>query len=386
MQYDFTTPNPKGKVHPFLKEAGVTDPTILPNSVAEMRFDLAPEILSSMHQVVDAGSFGYQGPEEGYAASVTAWMRRRHGWSVQPEWMVQTSGVVVALGLAVRTLTQPGDGVIIQPPVYGPFFSSVENNGRTLIENPLKCENGRYTMDFDDLRAKAPQAKLLLLCSPHNPVGRVWTREELRELADICLEHDLYVVSDEIHFDLDFQPHTVLVQAAPELTSRCIICTAPSKTFNLAGCGLSNIIIPDPELRKRFQTKAGVECGHYLNVFAFAAAQGAYTYGDDWLDQCKQVIQENGVLVREAFARFCPKAVIPPLEGTYLMWIDLRCLGAEEEKLMQTLKKHLVFVNGGTFFGSLGNGFIRFNLAAPTASILKTMERMEQAIAELQGD
>ena len=383
MQYDFTTPNPKDTVHPFLKDAGVTDPGILPHSVAEMRFDLAPEILRAMHQVVDVGSFGYQGPAEGYAASVTAWMRRRHNWSVQPEWMVQTSGVVVALGLAVRTLTEPGDGVIIQPPVYGPFFTAVENNGRTLIENPLRCRDGRYTMDFDDLREKAPRAKLLLLCSPHNPVGRVWTREELRELADICLEHDLYVVSDEIHFDLAFQPHTVLTQAAPELTDRCIICTAPSKTFNLAGCGLSNIIIPDPDLRKRFQTRAGVECGHYLNVFAYAAAQGAYTWCDDWLEECKQVIWQNAESVREAFARFCPQAVISPLEGTYLMWIDLRCLGAEEEVLMETLKKHQVFVNGGSFFGAQGKGYIRFNLAAPAANVCQAMERMERAIREL---
>ena len=385
MQYDFTTPNPKDRVHPFLQHAGVTDPAILPHSVAEMRFNLAPEILQAMHQVVDAGSFGYAGPGEDYAAAVTAWMRRRHGWSVQPEWLVQTSGVVVALGLAIRTLTQPGDGVIVQPPVYGPFRTSVENNGRTLVENPLVCRDGRYVMDLEDLRRKAPKAKALLLCSPHNPVGRVWTAQELRELADICLEHDLYVVSDEIHHDLVFQPHTVLTQAAPELAARCIICTAPSKTFNLAGCGLSNIVIPDADLRERFSRRVNVECGHYLNTFGFAVAQAAYTSGDDWLDQCLEVIQTNEGVVRKALSRFCPEAAVPPLEGTYLLWIDLNCLGLEEDRLMPVLEKHQVFVNGGTFFGPQGNGCIRFNLAAPTAYVEQAMVRLEQAVAEIKG-
>ena len=385
MKYDFSTAWPKDRVHPFLLEEGVKDPSVLPHSVAEMRFRLMPEISEAMHRAVDVGLFGYQPPDSQYAESVISWMKRRHNWSVHKEWMTQTAGVVVAIGLAIRSFTEPGDGVIIQPPVYGPFRSSVENNHRTLIENPLLCdENGRYTMDLDDLRKKAPSAKMLILCSPHNPCGRVWTGDELAELCAICREHDLFVVSDEIHFDLVWNKHTVLTEADPEIASRCIICTAPSKTFNLAGCGLSNIIIPNEDIRRRFTENASRECGHYLNAFGYAAVQAAYQYGDDWVDQCLGVIEKNYRITKQKLHSFCPDAVISPLEGTYLTWLDFSCLKVDDSLLNHIFKKNLVFVNDGEFFGTGGFNHVRFNIAAPQKNVEGALARMEKAVAELR--
>ncbi|MDD6022848.1 MAG: pyridoxal phosphate-dependent aminotransferase [Oscillospiraceae bacterium] len=382
MKYDFTTLNTGGVVHPFVAEQGITDPGIISYSVAEMRLNLAPEITKAMHEIVDVGCFGYAPPaKERYDAAVRSWMKTRHNWDVSMDWAVQTYGVVTAMGIALRVMTQPGDGVIIQTPVYPPFANTVKNNGRKLLTNPLKSENGVYTMDFADLEEKAKEAKVLMLCSPHNPVGRVWTREELRMVGEICLKYGLYVVSDEIHCDLDYQGrHLMFLQVNPELADRTVICTAPSKTFNLAGNAQSNIFIPGKDLREKFSADASLHCGHYLGTFAYASTTAAYEHGAQWLDELLVVLQENRRVLMEGLTKLIPGAVFSPLEGTYLQWIDLSCLGLSQEALMNKLAEAKVFVNDGTTFGEGAEGHIRFNLACPTRCIKEALDRLSAVL------
>lgn len=382
MEFDFTTVNTGGCVHPFVADKGITDPNIISFSVAEMRLDLAPAIVKGMHRCVDVGCFGYAPPEkQRYDKAVAGWMKRRHDWDVDMKWAVQTSGVVTAMGVAVRALTQPGEGVIIQTPVYPPFAATVRSNGRTLLENPLICENGRYTIDYADLEEKAKQAKMLMLCSPHNPVGRVWTEEELKKIGEICLKHDLYVVSDEIHFDLDYTGnHKVFIQAVPEMTEKTVICTAPSKTFNLAGNAQSNIFIPNQELREKFQADLSLHCGHYLGTFAYASTTAAYEGAEEWLDNLLLHLLKNRTVLEEGLAQIVPGAVLSPLEGTYLQWIDFSCLGLSQQELMEKLDKAQVFVNDGATFGTGGEGHIRFNLACPTSCIEDALKRLKRVL------
>ena len=382
MEFDFTTVNTGGCVHPFVADKGIADPNIISFSVAEMRLDLAPAIVEGMHRCVDIGCFGYAPPEkQRYDKAVAGWMKRRHDWDVDMKWAVQTSGVVTAMGVAVRALTQPGEGVIIQTPVYPPFAATVKSNGRTLLENPLICENGRYFIDFADLEEKAKQAKMLMLCSPHNPVGRVWTEEELKKIGEICLKYDLYVVSDEIHFDLDYTGnHKVFIQAVPEMTEKTVICTAPSKTFNLAGNAQSNIFIPNQELREKFQADLSLHCGHYLGTFAYASTTAAYEGAEEWLDNLLLHLLKNRTVLEEGLAQIVPGAVLSPLEGTYLQWIDLSCLGLSQQELMEKLDKAQVFVNDGATFGTGGEGHIRFNLACPTSCIEDALKRLKRVL------
>lgn len=378
MKYDFTTLNTGGGVHPFVAEKGVTDPSVISYSVAEMRLNLAPEIVKGMHEVVDVQCFGYAPPDKPrYDKAVTAWMQKRHNWTVSMDWAEQTTGVVTAMGVAIRALTEPGDGVIIQTPVYPPFAGTVKSNGRTLLENPLICNDGVYTMDFADLEEKAKEAKLLMLCSPHNPVGRVWTVEELQKVGEICLKYGLYVVSDEIHFDLDHTGrHVVFTEAVPELKDRTVVCTAPSKTFNLAGNALSNIFIPGEETRKKFSADLGLHCGHYLGTFPYGATTAAYEGGEEWVEELLVHLRHNRDVLEEGLKKIIPGAVFSPLEGTYLQWIDLSCLGLSQEELMKKLEAALVFVNDGATFGTGGEGHIRFNLACPTASVEDALKRL----------
>ena len=382
MDFDFTTVNTGGGVHPFVAEKGVTDPGIISYSVAEMRLNLAPGIVEGMHAIVDNQCFGYAPPDKPrYDKAVTKWMKDRHDWDINMDWVIQTSGVVTAMGIAIRALTEPGDGVIIQSPVYPPFSGSILGNGRKVINNPLKLVDGKYVMDFEDLEEKAKEAKMLMLCSPHNPVGRVWTEEELRKLGEICLKHDLYVLSDEIHFDLDFTgTHKVLTQAVPELTEKAIICTAPSKTFNLAGNGLSNIVIPGKETREKFAADANLHCGHYLGTFAYASTTAAYETGAEWLDNLLLHLLKNRSVLVSRLSEILPEAVVYPLEGTYLQWIDLNCLHMTQEDMMKKLDSAHVFVNDGATFGEGGEGHIRFNLACPTSCIEDAMDRLAKAL------
>lgn len=357
---------------------------LVPFSIADMEFTAAPEIMDALREAVEFGTYGYTVADQRYNAAVCDWFRLRHGWAVESDWLVQTYGVVPAIRFALYAFTRPGDKVIYQPPVYGPFRRSIEDTGRQAEANPLVERDGRYEMDFDGLEALAaqPDAKLLLLCSPHNPTGRVWTRAELERVADICLRHDVLVFADEIHCDFVYAPHVhipyaTLSQAAAE---RCVVGTAASKTFNLAGLATSNIIIPDQTLREQFYRAAGVHAGQYINYFGLAATRAAYQHGGPWLEELKTVLMDNYEYCKTFLGEKFPSVKVYPLEGTYLMWADFSALGLEPKALEDfMLHQAGLCLDEGYIFGQGGDGFERINLACPKRFLESAMDRLDRA-------
>lgn len=366
----------------FMKEANPDVPAgIAPLSVADSDLPNAPEIVEGLREFLATAVLGYTRPRPSYTDAVVGWMSRRHGWAVDPEWIRQSPGVVPAVFAAVRAFTKPGDGVIVQTPSYYPFYRAIELNGRTIVRNPLLVDDGAYRLDVDGLEALAsrPENTVLILCSPHNPTGRVWTRDELDAVARIAVRHDLVVVSDEIHADL-VRPgihHTVLATLGGDIAARTVTCTAPSKTFNLAGMGASNIIIGDPALRERFAAAQEATGFFGLTTLAYEACELAYTRGEPWLAGFIELIAHNHDVVREFFATHLPGCTVFPLEGTYLQWLDLRPLGLTADELeRRNTHDALVFFDEGAVFGPEGEGFERMNLAAPTAVIEGALERL----------
>ena len=390
MSYDFETLTPARDKAPsawnFVRSHGVTDPEAISYGVAEMKFPLAPEIAQALHECVDAGYFGYM---HGYCAEAACdFLARRHGWKPEPEWLTNTYGVVAAIGMCIRAFTKPGEGVLIQTPVYNPFANNILLNGRTVVENPLRRSGDRYEMDFEDLERKAadPNTKMMVLCSPHNPVGRVWSREELQRVSEICLRHDVLVVSDEIHCDLIYgAEHTVYASLSEEAAHHCVVCTAPSKTFNIPGLIYSAIFVPDEALRKTFRAEAELYCGHYLNGAGTAAAAAAYTKGDAWLDAMLEQLKENAALFRRLTEEKLPGAWTPVMDGTYLAWLDLSYLGLDDDALEElVVKKAQLDVNMGRVYGTGGNGFVRVNIGCPRRYVERFFDRLAAAIAELK--
>ncbi|MBQ1351359.1 MAG: pyridoxal phosphate-dependent aminotransferase [Oscillospiraceae bacterium] len=391
MKYDFETLQQRrdGSAEKWNKmiRAGYTDPEIVPFSVADMEFMAAPEILEALREKAEFGVFGYTSVDCSYREAVCRWMEQRHGWQTQPEWQVQTGGVVAAIGAAIRAFTQPGDGILIQPPIYPPFHRLVVQNDRVVLENPLQYENGRYTMDFDDLEEKAKTAKMLLLCSPHNPVGRVWTKEELQKVAEICNRHHVLVFSDEIHFDFVYPGHTHTVYATLSETCRenCIVGTAASKSFNLAGLSTSNIIIPNEKLRDQFARQSFLEAGRLNHYFGTAATKAAYEKGAGWLDELLVYLEENMLFCQQFLEKHFPKVTVSPLEGTYLLWADFRSFGLDAKALEQFMTQEAgLFLDEGWIFGKQGEGFERINLACPRRYLQSALERLRKA-AEQRG-
>lgn len=388
MKYDFETCTDKRKSgsvkwRAMLKKYPDIPDGIVPLSVADMEFRTAPEIVKGLQEYLENNALGYTEATDSYYAAVQGWMKQRHHWNVERSWIVTTPGIVLALGLAVRAFTQPGDGVIVMTPVYYPFFLVAEQQGRRIAENVLLNRGGRYEIDFEDLenKAKDPGNKLLLLCSPHNPVGRVWTREELRRIGDICKKHGVLVVADEIHNDLVLpgHAHTVFLQAG-DFADNAIICTAPSKTFSLAGMQDSNIIIPDRELREAFVREKRQNGLLELSALAYRACELAYTRCGGWLDALLQVLDRNRQLTEKFAERFLPKAVVSPLEGTYLMWLDLRGYGYTPQELERRMVKAYLFLDEGYIFGKPGEGFERLNVACPSAVLEAALARLETAL------
>lgn len=358
----------------------------LPLSIADMEFRTAPEITRALSVVVERGVYGYTVPTSSYMEAVVGWMERRHGWSVDPTWVSPYTGVVPALYNAVRAFTHPGDKVIVQPPAYPPFYSAVTAAGCQVVENPLINDGGCYRFDFEDLRRKVrdPRVRALILCNPHNPTGRVWTKRELEKIGGICLENDVLVLSDEIHFDFVFPPntHTVFASIDDRFAHNSITFTAPSKTFNLAGLETSNIIIPDDRLRERFSIAAeNAVFMPLLNIFGYAACEAAYRSGADWLDQLLVYLQGNMRFVVDFCRRNLPEVVVSPLEGTYLLWLDFRGYGltAKELERLVTQRAHLK-LDEGYAFGAGGAGFERINLACPRSMLETAMERLADAV------
>lgn len=358
---------------------------VLPLWVADMDFQAPQPVLDALQQAVRHGIFGYSDGKEEYARTVGAWFARRFGWETRPEWLVKTPGVVFALAVAVRALTEPGDSVLIQPPVYYPFSGVVENNGRRVIENRLVYRNGRYEVDFADFEEKivSENVKLFLLCSPHNPVGRVWTREELQRMGSICRKHQVAVVSDEIHcdFTLPGHPHTVFLQACPEMEEQAIVCTAPSKTFNLAGLQTSGIWIPSRELRRTFCREMKATGSGGVNALGLVACQAAYREGHDWLDQLKLYLRGNLAYVRAFLRERIPEIRLVEPEGTYFAWLDCTGLGLDAGQLEHMITHRArLWLDAGEIFGGGAELFERVVLACPRATLQKALERLEEAV------
>lgn len=361
---------------------------LLPMWVADMDFRCPPAVIEALTERVAHGIFGYAMPSDSYYEAVIDWMARRYGVVVEREWLVLTPGVVPALNMLVETLIAPGDKVLVQRPVYYPFFAAIENNGGEIVSNTLVLENGRYTIDFDDLAAKAadPAVKMAILCSPHNPVGRVWTREELTRFGEICLANDVLVISDEIHCDLiyDGVAFTSFAAINETFAQKSIICTAPSKTFNMAGLKTSNIIIQDKEIRAKFNktlTRHGLMGGNALGI---VATEAAYTHGEAWLAEVMAYIEANYHFLVAYLAEHLPQLEVIRPEGTYLVWVDCRKLGLDPAARRQLLLGEAkVFLDNGEMFGPEGEGFERFNLACPRSILAEALERIVTAVSHL---
>lgn len=387
MQYDFDTPIDRTHTwsikHDFKKENGKAD-DILPLWVADMDFRSPDSVVEALKKAVDHGIFGYSRADELYFDAVAAWYQKRHHLTLQPEWMTCTPGIVFALSIAVRAFTQEGDAVLIQPPVYHPFSRAILRNKRTLVENPLVLKDGHYEMDLEDLEQKVldEHVKLMILCNPHNPVGRVWTREELTALADICLRHHVYVISDEIHGDFVWQGHeqTPYASISEEACLHSMMCTAPSKTFNLAGMATSNLFIPDPEMRRKFRSELLDVGQENMNRLGLFACRAAYEGGGEWLDQLIGYLAGNLALVRDFCKNRVPQIQLVEPEGTYLAWLDCRELGMTDDELMAFFSNEAkVWLDPGTHSGEQGSGFMRFNLGSSRSVIAQALDQIEAA-------
>lgn len=387
MQYDFDTPIDRTHTwsikHDFKKENGKAD-DILPLWVADMDFRSPDSVVEALKKAVDHGIFGYSRADESYFDAVAAWYQKRHHLTLQPEWMTCTPGIVFALSIAVRAFTQEGDAVLIQPPVYHPFSRAILRNKRTLVENSLVLKDGHYEMDLEDLEQKVldEHVKLMILCNPHNPVGRVWTREELTALADICLRHHVYVISDEIHGDFVWQGHeqTPYASISEEACLHSMMCTAPSKTFNLAGMATSNLFIPDPEMRRKFRSELLDVGQENMNRLGLFACRAAYEGGGEWLDQLIGYLAGNLALVRDFCKNRVPQIQLVEPEGTYLAWLDCRELGMTDDELMAFFSDEAkVWLDPGTHSGEQGSGFMRFNLGSSRSVIAQALDQIEAA-------
>ncbi len=366
-------------------------PGVVPFSIADMEFRTAPQIVRAIQETAAIATLGYTQATDDYLDAVLGWQFRRHSWTPSLDWLVQTPGVVDALFTAVKAFTQVGDGVIIQTPVYPPFYRCVLETGRRVVENPLLHEEGRYLMDFEGLAelVKDPSNRLLILCSPHNPVGRVWTEGELRRLVELCIAHDVFIVSDEIHDDLIMpgcrHGHTTIMKVMKSGEFEwAMTCTAPSKSFNIAGLQCSNIFIQNPRMRSDFTNELAKSGFHSLNALAYRACQVAYDECEGWLEELIAIVWENYQLVREHLAASHPWVKVTDMEGTYLAWLDLTAAGRDPKAQERILRAHGLFFDEGPMFGDLGRGFERWNLACPTSVIEEALPRLDAALRELE--
>ncbi len=389
MKYDFETlVNRKNTgshkwegMYSQIPEAGEE---VVPLSVADMELKNPPAIIEGLKDYLDKTILGYTGETENYYKSVISWMERRHGFSPKKEWFVMTAGVVPAIKEMVGAFTKDGDSVLMLTPVYYPFYSSVEANGRIVLGSELILEGTEYRIDFDDFAEKAarPETTLCILSSPHNPIGRIWTKEELLKLCEICLENNVFIISDEIHFDLIMPgfEHVSMGTFEEKYLNNCAICTAPSKTFNLAGLQTSNIFIANEEYRNKMTAARGY---FSLNIFGYKACELAYDKCEEWLDELLLFLDENRKFVEEFVAEKMPEVKVHRLQGTYLMWLDFRAWGMNEKELEDFMvhKAQAIF-DEGYVFGEGGIGFERINIACPKRVLEQTLERIYKAKQE----
>lgn len=354
---------------------------VLPLWVADMDFKTSSYVTDALSRMAEHGIFGYSDSEENYFDALKGWMKQRHGWDVEESWIIKTPGIVFALAMAIKAYTKEGDGVIIQQPVYYPFSEVINDNGRKLVNNPLvQADDGRYVIDFDDFEKKivSENVRLFILCSPHNPVGRVWTKEELVRLGDICQKHNVIIVSDEIHSDFIFEgTHHVFSTVRDSFRDNCIICTSPSKTFNIAGLQISNIFIENRELRKKFKIQVNRSGYSQVGLAGLVACEAAYLHGGEWFDAVLKYIKANAEFAREYIEKNIPKVKMTRLEGTYLIWLDFKAYGLDDKELDHKMIYDAgLWLDGGSMFGKDGQGFQRINIACPRATLKEALDRL----------
>ncbi|MDO9555531.1 MAG: MalY/PatB family protein [Atribacterota bacterium] len=393
MKYDFDEVIDRTKYHSVKWDElettfGAIPKDVLPMWVADMEFRSPQPVIEAIKKAAEHGIYGYTSRSDSYYQAIIDWMERRHSWKVKKDWLAFSPGVVPALSFIIRAFTQPGDKVVVQPPVYYPFFRVIENNGCHVVNNPLKLSNKKYFMDYDDLERKVddPRVKLVILCSPHNPVGRVWQKEELIILGEICLEHNIIVVSDEIHADILFKgyKHLPFASISPAFAHNSITCTAPSKTFNLAGLQTSTIIIPNKKYYKIYNNALDGLALDENNVFGLVALEAAYRYGEEWLEQLLFYLNKNLKFLMKYFKERIPKIKVIRPEGTYLVWLDCRQLGLSAKDLNNfMIKKAGVALDDGYWFGIEGEGFMRINIACPRSFLEEGLKRIERAVSSI---
>lgn len=352
---------------------------LLPMWVADMDFETPNFIREAIIERAKHPIYGYSFRTDEYYHSIVKWLSKRHNWDIKKDWILSTPGIVPALYFAVHAFTNPGDGIIVQPPVYFPFFDAIEKNGRKLICNQLIYQDNTYQIDFEDLNKKAKQAKMLFLCSPHNPVSRCWTKDELRELVAICVKNNLIIVSDEIHNDLVLPgfKHYPTAALSDEIADITVTCIAPSKTFNLAGLATSSVIIGNEELRKKFVTKLEEFHISANNLFGMIASEAGYTFGEKWLDEMLHYLQGNFNLLEHTLNNEFETLRLVKPEATYLAWIDFRKTGMTDEEIKNRLiNKAELGLSHGPIFGPGGEGFQRMNLAAPRLFVHEAIGRL----------
>lgn len=356
---------------------------VLPLWVADMDFRTPDFIVEAIKKRAEHEIFGYTFRGEGYTQSIVNWLKHRHNWEIKPDWITFSPGVVAGLTMAIEALSKPGEGVIIQPPVYFPFADSVKGTGRELVENPLRLENGRYYFDLEDLKSKiTPTTRVLLLSNPHNPGGMAWTRDELEALARVCIDNKIVIISDEIHSDLVYPgyKHTPLAGISEEIAQHCVICMSPSKTFNTAGLTTSYLVIPNKRYWASYERVMRLPHLHMGNIFGNAALEAAYTHGDEWLGQLMNYLQGNFDILQTFFSEKMPGVKVMRPDATYLIWLDFSAYGLTDEQLNQALIDAGVGLNRGLQFGKQGRGFMRINIGCPRSIIQEALVRIEKAL------
>lgn len=391
MKYNFDVVtdrrNTNSLKYDFAAERGMPE-DVLPLWVADMDFPTSRAITDRLQSDIQKGIFGYSDGGAEYFNAVAEWYKNYFDWQIEPGWLTKTPGVVYALAMAVQAYTNEGDAVLIQKPVYYPFASVVTKNNRRLVNNSLVLRNGHYEIDFDDFERQMREnnVKLFILCSPHNPVGRVWKKWELQKLSEICLRYGVIVVSDEIHADFTFgdNKHHVLASVSEEIAQSCVICTSPSKTFNIAGLQVSNVLIPNKELRRKFRSRVNASGYSQINMLGLSACQAAYEGGREWFDQLKAYLSDNLDYVRNYLRTRLPEIKLIEPEGTYLIWLDFRCLSLNEIELEKLIVDDArLWLDRGRIFGDEGRGFERINIACPRVILRQALKQLETAIENL---
>lgn len=386
--YNFDKMNPRRGTNSYKWDSSPEE-DMLPMWVADMDFQTAPAIIEALHKRVEHGIFGYVKVPDNYYEAVIRWFERRHHWTIKKEWIIYTSGVVPAISAIIKALTQPGDKILVQTPVYNCFFSSIRNNGCKIICNELIYKDRTYTIDYEDLEEKAadPLVKVMLLCNPHNPAGKVWTREELTRIGEICNRHQVFVIADEIHCELVYpeKHYTPFASISEEFLQNSATCTSPSKSFNLAGLQIANITIADKAIRDKVNKAININEVCDVNPFGVEALIAAYNESEDWLEQLIAYLYNNYLFLIEFFKENLPEFPVTKLEGTYLVWIDCAILKKNSSELIDELKlNQKLWLNEGSLYGEAGNHFIRINIACPLSTLKIGLQRMKEEFKSKQ--